>query len=581
MFSSQYMTNRVINACLRENVSGIQLCATPLPVNEALCRYDVKPIDGLIDADTIIVLEITHLNTHFLLPVTQHHVMQPYIAISDYWYQQKGTHMVKRSGYAAWLSLLSENLVEDDKVYFDQYTEEVREAISQGQQYYEPYKALLLNDGRLTKSRGVHSLLDSDHVAAFTDHPYYPSARAKFGMTDDDIRLYTPEFRRTFSLYWAVVNREDYSQTDGLPKYWPAASDVGIGKLSDAQILIPVHPMMLKALEQVDEITIAPKAYLDVIPTLSVRAVTPVDDPRMHLKLPLPIATLGRLNVRYMEPATLPDGALFAEILSTIFAKDEQFKGLVDVCDESDYGYFRGRNDLSYLVRTYPAMSQDAQVLSVASFFTIMSDGRFYIEHAIDNQYQGDLKAWFSDTVSLVCLVHLRLWLVYGIALECNQQNTMFSIGENMLSVLFKDNDGPAVDPYTLCKKMPEFGPAQSLIDQVKDKRCFTSTDDCLINMFVPMIFHLTLFPIIENLFEATDKPWAYSSLKNEILNQLAQLETEGIEVVDARQRLIDAPLHPIKYLLTAASLYRKQSTGALDANKFYGQTAPNPLFSL
>jgi hypothetical protein len=34
----------------------------------------------------------------------------------------------------------------------------------------------------------------------------------------------------------------------------------------------------------------------------------------------------------------------------------------------------------------------------------------------------------------------------------------------------------------------------------------------------------------------------------------------------------------PLKYLLRAASLESKASTGAADINKFYGETAPNFL---
>ena len=63
---------------------------------------------------------------------------------------------------------------------------------------------------------------------------------------------------------------------------------------------------------------LAPVAYLDVVPTLSMRTVASAADPRLHLKLPLATATLGLRNRRTVKPATLADGATVQRLLAAV-----------------------------------------------------------------------------------------------------------------------------------------------------------------------------------------------------------------------------------------------------------------------
>lgn len=58
----------------------------------------------------------------------------------------------------------------------------------------------------------------------------------------------------------------------------------------------------------------------------------------------------------------------------------------------------------------------------------------------------------------------------------------------------------------------------------------------------------------------------------------LTQLEAEGIDCQDARFWLLDSPALPVKYLLTAGSLFSKAYSGTSDINKFYGYSAANFL---
>ncbi|MFB6260706.1 MAG: IucA/IucC family protein, partial [Thiohalorhabdaceae bacterium] len=70
--------------------------------------------------------------------------------------------------------------------------------------------------------------------------------------------------------------------------------------------LVPVHPRLwetdldhrLAEAGLAHRVQWAPRPWLTVTPTLSVRTVAPLAHPGQHLKLPLPLRTLGARNRR-------------------------------------------------------------------------------------------------------------------------------------------------------------------------------------------------------------------------------------------------------------------------------------------
>ncbi len=58
----------------------------------------------------------------------------------------------------------------------------------------------------------------------------------------------------------------------------------------------------------------------------------------------------------------------------------------------------------------------------------------------------------------------------------------------------------------------------------------------------------------------------------------LQQLQAQGIDCDDAHHWLLDRQRLPVKYLLSAGSLFSKVHSGANDINKFYGYSAANFL---
>src|SRR5262249_2723969 len=130
---------------------------------------------------------------------------------------------------------------------------------------------------------------------------------------------YAPEYLPRFELAWAAVPRTAVCRAgDPVPEWWPWPEDVGLpSALAASHDLMPVHPVTARRLpDEAPTAMLAPGRYLPVSPTLSTRTVVVLDDPGVHLKLPLAASTLGLRNRRSIVPSTLADGALVQRVLT-------------------------------------------------------------------------------------------------------------------------------------------------------------------------------------------------------------------------------------------------------------------------
>jgi hypothetical protein len=60
---------------------------------------------------------------------------------------------------------------------------------------------------------GLTAGLAFDTLAAHLDHPVYPTARGRSGLTEEQLRAYAPEFHPRFALRWLAVPREAVTGT--------------------------------------------------------------------------------------------------------------------------------------------------------------------------------------------------------------------------------------------------------------------------------------------------------------------------------------------------------------------------------
>lgn len=431
----------------------------------------------------------------------------------------------------------------------------------------------------------ARSLARHDRLAALHDHPFYPTARAKLGFEAEHLRAYAPEFQPVFELRWLAVPRTSYEGAALPQSLRPSFSEVGLNEaLSADHELMPVHPALWDAglddfLAHADltkAVVRAPRSYLSVIPTLSVRTVVPLSQPGLHLKLPLTIRTLGASNLRTIKPSTIVDGDIVQTILRDVTGELPAISARLLLTDEATGATAFGQPFLGFILRRYPELSEET-VTPVAALTAPAPDEQLTIETLADRFYEGDVEALFRDYVDLLLRLHLTLWLKFGIALEANQQNSVLVFSGSGLRLLLKDNDAARIHGSVLAERRPDVA---DRIAAIRDRRIIVDDDLPLAQMFITITLQLNIAVIVEALHQAgrADRSELYRQVHATIVTILDELARDGSDVAAAVRHLLEAERLPLKYLLRAASLESKTQTGAADVNKFYGLTAPNFL---
>ncbi|MFE2406957.1 IucA/IucC family protein [Kitasatospora sp. NPDC059408] len=430
---------------------------------------------------------------------------------------------------------------------------------------------------------GAAASLGHDTLAAYLDHPVYPTARGRAGLGEAELRAFAPEFHPAFELRWLAVPTDAVTAHGAapLPSWWPTPAWLGLGDAcpGDGWTTLPVHPLTvgapldaaLAATGLAGRAILADRPYLTVVPTLSMRTVAVADNPACHLKLPLATASLGRLNRRTIKPGTLVDGAAGQRLIEAVLAREPRFTGRILHADEQTYAH-AGHELLAVLLRRYPAGLDQAVTVPLASLLAPAPGGRLVIDHLADRFYGGDPVALYDDLLELLFDWQTTLF-GYGIALESHQQNTSVILDQGGLRLLYKDDDGPRVHTGRLTAKLGELAPGAEEFD---DARIFGEDDRALTDLFTTITGHLCTASLAFGLADHG---------RAELGDTLALLRKRLAEAVDRlgpvgaplRTSLLDAERLPVKAMVTAGTLLTKQRSGAADINKHY-TSGPNYL---
>jgi siderophore synthetase component len=575
-----YISQRIINACLREDVcqlvsQGQVVAATQLQTN-----------NHWPESSPAFWLKVSHLGPHILyIPIVQSHYMQKWQATSAFWLKETSQGFIYNGGFKCWLDTLAEDLSAQARLLFSDYIKEAQCAVEHRKLCRKAYQNRItaLNKPLSAMPDWHQKLLFSDQIAAYLDHPYYPTARAKFGFDAHALMAYAPEFAASFELNWVAIANDKATLTSIQPDCWPTFVDVGLAaQLKTSYRLFPVHPLTFKTLRNIEgSVLLAPKSALRVLPTLSVRTVVVEKMPDMHIKVPLIMATLGAKNMRLIKASTLYDGHWFEKVLTQLAQQDIKLQGLYLHCNEQHGGHLGEFKQLAYIVRQYSSGMFNKTLVPVAALGSEMPDQRLYLSHLIDNFYQGNVQAWLDDYLTLLLSVHLRLWLKYGIALESNQQNAVLAFSsEKKLMLVMKDNDSARLFAPRFVENSANIKVAQEQIEELIDPRIIVDNEQSIAQMFTTITLQLDIAAIFEAMASYRLMPLEglYGQLRNTLLKQLDALDKEGISTQYARDFLLESAYLPAKYLLSSGSLLSKSVSGASDINKFYGQSAPNFL---
>ncbi|MFI6500712.1 IucA/IucC family protein [Nonomuraea typhae] len=351
-------------------------------------------------------------------------------------------------------------------------------------------------------------------LAAFVEHPVYPTSRARVGMGAADLLAYAPEFGPAFALRWVAVPGYDEP--------------------------FPVHPLTLAEALKADGVREVEGPETIVRPTLSMRTVEL--DARTHLKLPLPISTLGVRNRRSIKPGTLRDGAL-AELLVRELADPD-----ILVADEQSWAH-AGHEYLAWMIRRLPA----GTIVPVAALTapTVLSG-------------LGDV---IPEYLRILLRWNVRLFVRHGVALEAHQQNLALVFTASGMKLLVKDNDGLLASPSRLRAaglEVPDF----------TDERMLTDDPHALADVFVTITLHLAAAAVA---FGALPHERAALLLRDTLADALDEHGDDPMARL-LRARTLDAARLTGKSMIIAGTLVAKERTGARDVNKYYGASGPNYL---
>lgn len=455
----------------------------------------------------------------------------------------------------------------------------------------------------LAAGLGWAGAIGFETLAAHRDHPLYPFSLARVGLPVAQLRRVAPEHRPELDLRWLVLPSSAIEQQGQLPDSWPSWRP---DWSSDAPgVAMPVHPAVSPAalrqaladlgLDGVGATRSGPESFR---PTLSLRTVVGVRQPAIHLKLPMPVRTLGRLNLRTITRRGLADGALVGALLRLALRREPQFTDLVRIADESTWLH-AGHPLLAVLIRRWdghPDASGTADrgldggttdrsldrsaIVPVAGLAGVGPDGR-PVMLALANRFaDGDLDRLLEQYLRLIIGWQVRLWLRYGIVLEAHPQNVLIAVdrtsGGPRIRLLLRDLDSAKLDLSVLAVSLGQQAPT---LAELSDDRLAARDRRELADLFVTTTLHQCVAAVLIDLCTALRRPARpLLDLVRPLLVEAAARDVDSRDASLLETGIIAVSRLPVKRALTAATLLPKTRTGAADVNKYYGADAPSYL---
>ncbi|MEZ1321960.1 IucA/IucC family protein [Pseudomonas fluorescens] len=351
------------------------------------------------------------------------------------------------------------------------------------------------------KDQGLHSFTDYlrqhaktkdaaillDQWGSLEGHPYYPTWKARPGLTDEEVEQLSPEFNAQVPLRIAAL-RADNAKSESMPhvidyrawfaEHFPTqwaqwkASLNSKGLDENQWLPLPIHSWHLQAYvletfaqEIADGILITDGPDLPTLPTMSYRTMMPVLDESAPL-IKLPIAVWMTSELRSLQAKSIHMGPRISSVISKILETENGFDQRLEIFPEEIGVRYKnavtqddhpGRH-LSVVYRaSAPAFERNDECLpiTVASLFTrLPGSGRPLFTDLIERDgvraNAAQVENWFREYAKVVTHPVVAIYLMYGIGLEAHQQNTMvlFSPDGKARSLLIRDfGDGRTYAP--------------------------------------------------------------------------------------------------------------------------------------
>jgi len=298
-------------------------------------------------------------------------------------------------------------------------------------------------------------------------HPFHPAHKSKPGLCVEEVVALSPEFQPQLELVLGALKASvarvsseaaaSFSYRNWMavqfPKEMAAWSDTlyKLGEDPKTWLPLPIHPYQAqRVLPQKFAVEISAGLLkisndfprLRASPTMSFRTMASSENPAApHLKLPVSLQLTSAQ--RTVSPRASVMGPRVTDLLRAVVLKEDGFGKTLDILGEvvglhyiDPLGDADRAKHLSILFRENPMTRRRGGCLPVpvaALFADSPIDGRVIITElvarACGDDAQGAL-SYFRHYAQIVLKASLSAYLVYGIAFEAHQQNSLILLNE-------------------------------------------------------------------------------------------------------------------------------------------------------
>ena len=293
-------------------------------------------------------------------------------------------------------------------------------------------------------------------------HIYHPGSKTRLGLSKFENILYSPEFQAEVDIVFGAIHKNiahaetidnlgaTYQEwiSDSYPDQYSlwCSELVKKGLDSDDYLMIPIHPWQAehilpakhKCLIDCQQLLIIDNCKYTTKPSMSFRTMLPMSSKEGSIEphMKLPVAIHATSVMRTVSPESVRTGPRISKVLLDILDKEPQIAKNMNVladivgihtkkaCRKDDI------RQLSAIFRENPEtyLGKNEVASPLASLFVKTPNGQPLICDILDSiNYKSSIEVleYFRAYAKITLTTCLDLYLLYGIALEAHQQNTL------------------------------------------------------------------------------------------------------------------------------------------------------------
>ncbi|GJD83482.1 Staphyloferrin B synthase [Methylobacterium haplocladii] len=439
-----------------------------------------------------------------------------------------------------------------------------------------------------------------ERLAAWRDRPFHPLARARHGLSREDMLAYGAEAGRYFPLAWCALVRERCEPSPAADPGGPAAvlldapqrvlldAELAARGLTGSHVATPLHPWQAAhALAEpfADETRSGRLVPLDFqgslcAATSSLRTVALPSRPGLHLKLPLDVQTLGVR--RLLPPQSLQNGLHGEALVRAGLARDPWLAHHVRAADETAFWHFSEADGDVYAergallgcqIRRLPEAA--GMPVPLASFAVAPLGGLPPAVRAVAGDHP-DLAGLFAGIADLVLGTALRC-IALGFVPELHGQNALLLCSDGApRRLVLRDHDTVRTAPAWLAESGLTV-PPYLVTDPLRNSLLLRRPEDLL--AYAQTLAVDVALRAIAEAFAAADPGFSLSIARNSLVATCERVLAETQMPAERRsfitKNLLDSEAAPFKQVLIP--LFTLETANTSMPSRL--GSAPNPLF--